>query len=43
MEQIERISPGVVDSRNEEFVNRVQTLEYTADKKLKEEKEGRND
>lgn len=45
LEQIERISPGVVDSRNKEFVSRVQTLEYTADKKLKEEKEqeGRND
>lgn len=45
LDQIERISPGVVDSRNEEFVSRVQTLRYTADEKLKEEKEqeGQND
>ena len=43
IEEIERISPGVVATENVDLVGRIRTLEYTADEKLRKEMESKND
>ena len=39
LEEIERKHPGKVEEKNVDIVGRIRTLEYTADEKLRKEKE----
>tara|TARA_Y100000004_G_C8901888_1_gene406779 strand:+ start:245 stop:523 length:279 start_codon:yes stop_codon:yes gene_type:complete len=39
LEEVERKHPGEVEEKNVDIVGRIRTLEYTADEKLRKEKE----
>lgn len=43
IEEIERVNAGVIENHNKDIVSRIRTLEYTADAKLREELENKND